>query len=300
MKKIGEVKENIGKVTLDYSYYSGEDLYSEGANEDLLLEAVKNYSEKDYEELILSYRSWSVMYHLSHSRENIISFLDINKDQDVLEIGSGCGAVTGSLCHMAGSVTCIELSKKRSLINAYRHREADNLSILVGNFEDIEEGLTRKFDIITLIGVLEYAESYIRSSDPYSDLLGKIKKHLKPGGRLVIAIENKYGLKYFAGCKEDHTDRYFEGIEGYSSSRGVRTFSREGLLKLLEKEGLKGRFYYPYPDYKLCSAVYSDEWLPKVGELDRNLVNYDMDRVVCFDEKKAFDELIREGRFADH
>nr|MCR4924522.1 hypothetical protein [Lachnospiraceae bacterium] len=47
-------------------------------------------------------------------------------------------------------------------------------------------------------------------------------------------------------------------------------------------------------------AVYSDEWLPKVGELDRNLVNYDMDRVVCFDEKKAFDELIREGRFADH
>lgn len=29
----------------------------------------------------------------------------------VLEIGSGCGAITGSLAQKAGSVTCVDLSK---------------------------------------------------------------------------------------------------------------------------------------------------------------------------------------------
>lgn len=58
-----------------------------------------------------------------------------------------------------------------------------------------------------------------------------IKKHLAPGGRIVIAIENKYGLKYFAGCKEDHLGTYFSGIENYEAGGGVRTFSRKGLEK---------------------------------------------------------------------
>ena len=30
-----------------------------------------------------------------------------------------------------------------------------------------------------------------------------------------MAIENKLGLKYWSGCKEDHTGRYFEGVSKY-------------------------------------------------------------------------------------
>ena len=81
----------------------------------------------------------------------------------MLEIGSGCGAVTGALCRKAKEVTCIELSMKRSRINAYRHRDQDNLKILVGNFQEIEKNLTEKYDYITLIGVFEYGEAYIQS-----------------------------------------------------------------------------------------------------------------------------------------
>ncbi|MCR5107560.1 MAG: class I SAM-dependent methyltransferase [Lachnospiraceae bacterium] len=294
-----EKNETIGKVNINYDYYRGEDLYSEGANEDLLLEYVKKYDASMYEEVILSARSWSVMYHLMHTRENIVGLFDIRKDQNVLEIGAGCGAVTGILCSMAKDVTCIELSRKRSLINAYRHRDADNLSILVGNFEDIEPDIEEKYDYITLIGVLEYAESYLSGNDPYTGMLKRIQRHLKPGGKLLIAIENKYGLKYIAGCKEDHTGLFYEGIEGYTRTDGVKTFSKKGLQMLMEKAGLSARFYYPYPDYKLCHSIYSDKWLPGQGELDNNLRNFDADRVVCFDEEKAFNELIEEGRFAE-
>ncbi len=292
--------DRIGNVVVDYTYYSGEDLYTEGAAEDRLLDFVKNHTALDYEHYIQESRSWSVMYHLSHIRENVVGWLPIKHRDKVLEIGSGCGAITGSLARLAGSVTCVELSKKRSLINAYKNREYDNINILVGNFEDVESHLTQKYDYITLIGVLEYAPSYITGDKPFHLLLETLKKHLAPGGKVVIAIENRLGMKYFAGCKEDHLGKYFGGIEGYPADARVRTFSKESLGKLLEESGLDDyRFYYPYPDYKLPHTIYSDEKLPARGDLNTNLRNYDADRIILFDETKAFDSMIEEGRFPE-
>ena len=40
-------KEVIGNITLNLDYYSGNDLYSEGAAEDILLDLVTRYSECD-------------------------------------------------------------------------------------------------------------------------------------------------------------------------------------------------------------------------------------------------------------
>ncbi|MCR5474888.1 MAG: class I SAM-dependent methyltransferase [Lachnospiraceae bacterium] len=292
--------QHIGNVILDYTYYCGEDLYSEGAIEDRLLDYVKNNPALDYERYITASRSWSVMYHLSHIRENAAGWLPINRSDSVLEIGSGCGAITGVLARLAGSVTCVELSKKRSLINAHKNKECDNIRIMVGNFEDVEKGLDTKFDYITLIGVLEYAQSYISGDRPYDRLLSVLKDHLAPGGKIVIAIENRLGMKYFAGCKEDHLLTYFGGIEGYRDTAGVRTFSKESLTKLIESNGYHDcRFYYPYPDYKLPHTIYSDDALPAKGDLNTNLRNYDADRLVLFDESKAFDSMIAEGRFAE-
>lgn len=290
-------KEVIGNITLNLDYYGGKDLYSEGAAEDVLLDLVTRYSENDYEHVIQNSRSWNIMYHLSHIRENIVTWMPISRNSKVLEIGAGCGAVTGGLAKLAGHVDCIELSKKRSQINATRHREFSNIDIIVGNYVDIEKNLDEKYDYITLIGVLEYAGSYVGGKTPYRDLIRSAVKHLAPGGKLLIAIENKFGLKYFAGCKEDHTGNYFDGIEGYRSTDAVRTFSKVTLQKIFAEMGLYSKFYYPYPDYKLPHTIYSDDMLPGAGELNTNLRNFDNDRVVLFDETKAFDSIIEEGNF---
>jgi len=292
------VKEKIGKVVLDLSLYAGSDLYSEGANEDELLEAVQTHSPQEYNQLIKEKKSWSFLYHLSHLRGNIVEWIPDIEHADVLEIGSGCGAITGVLAKKAASVMCVELSKKRSLINAWRNRDRENIEIKVGNFEDIEKTLQNQYDVITLIGVFEYADSYISDQKPYQNFLKIVKKHLKKNGQIIIAIENKFGMKYFAGCREDHVGRYYEGIEGYHTVKGVRTFSRNELEQMFKESGFYGiRFYYPYPDYKLPVAIYSDEYLPKVGDLQMNQRNFDGERVVVFDESKAFDNIIRDGMF---
>ncbi|MCD7841723.1 MAG: hypothetical protein LUG56_04565, partial [Lachnospiraceae bacterium] len=151
---------------------------------------------------------------------------------------------------------------------------------------------------VTLIGVFEYGASYIKAANPYVEFLRIIKEHLAPGGKIVMAIENRFGMKYFAGCQEDHFGKYFESIEGYTTTEGVKTFSRKELEKMCAEAGLeKVKFYYPYPDYKLPFQVFSDERLPRTGELTMNLRNFDRERMLLFDEKKAFDNVIREGMF---
>lgn len=290
--------EHIGNVVLNYNYYSGVDLYSDGEVEDELLDIVQNHTENEFNAIIAQRNKWALLYHLSHIRGNIIEWLPIKANDKVLEIGSGCGAITGTLANKARKVTCIELSKKRSLINANRNKEKVNVEILVGNFQDIEKNLEENYDYITLIGVFEYAEAYIGSENPYADFLKRIERHLKKNGKVIIAIENKLGLKYWAGCKEDHVGKYFEGIEGYPTTKGVKTFSKKELECLAHEAGLgKYTFFYPYPDYKLPTTIYSDDYLPRSGELNNNMRNFDRERMIIFDESKVYDTIIKEDLF---
>ncbi len=292
--------EEIGKLKLDLSLYPGEDLYCDGEIEDELLQIARDYSQVEYPRIIEERKNWPILYHLSKLRENIVEWLPITKDMKVLEVGSGCGAITGALADKAKEVTCIELSRKRSLINAYRHMDCENVTIHVGNFQDIEPTLPDDYDLVCLIGVFEYGQAYIASDNPYEDYLNILKKHVKAGGRIAIAIENRLGLKYFAGCREDHLGTWFSGIEGYPDGGVVRTFSRNALIKIAEKCGFSDAevsMYYPYPDYKFMTSIYSDKRLPKAGELSANLRNFDRDRLQLFDEKLVFDTLIADGEF---
>lgn len=287
---------------LDLSCYKGEDLYTDGDIEDRLLEIVRTYSKKEYNQLIAEEKNWPVLYHLSNLRDNVLSWYPFRDTDEVLEIGAGCGAVTGAFAGKVKSVTCVDLSKKRCLINAYKNSEFSNLKILVGNFEDVEKKSIGQYDVITLIGVLEYARYYIHEEDPFRSFLQKIEKHLKPGGKIIIAIENRLGLKYWAGYSEDHVlGGWYEGVEGYPHRNGPQTFSRKELLRLIGSAGdFETELYYPHPDYKFPCAVFSDRRLPKLGELKANRKrNFDQKRIVSFNEDIAFDSLIENGLYPD-
>lgn len=295
---ISKLPEKIGKVTLDYRCYPGEDLYSDGAVEEEILDIVKERSRVEYPSIIEERKSWPILYHLSPLRGNIVDWLPIKPTDKILEIGSGCGAITEKLSDKAGKVTCIELSARRSQINAYRNQDKDNIEIHVGNFSDIEPTLEEDYDFACMIGVFEYGQSYIHTEAPYEDFLRIMQKHVKNNGSIVIAIENKFGLKYWAGCKEDHTGAYFDGLEGYPEGGSARTFTRTGLERIFQNCGITDySFYYPYPDYKFPTTIYSDRRLPNSGELTDNMRNFDRDRMVLFNEKYVFDGIIQDQLF---
>jgi SAM-dependent methyltransferase len=280
------------KLNLDF--YSGKDYYSDGDIEDILLDIVKNNT--NYDEVLATDGRWPILYHLSPIRQNIINWYPFKEHATCLEIGGGCGAITGALCENIEKVTVVELSKRRSSINLERHKNFDNLEIIVGNLNDIT--FEEKFDYITLNGVLEYAGSFTNTDAPYQDFLKQIKQYLKPDGKLIIAIENRYGLKYFAGAKEDHTGKAFDGITGYMNNNKVRTFGKKELETLLSISGYPAQeFYYPHPDYKMPMEIYSNDWLPNADTLLSSAPNYDNERYELFNETEAFKGIIENGQF---
>lgn len=257
------IREIAPKPDFNLKWYNNEDSYSEGEIEDRIVRLIAQNEPEEYVQAIADHYCWSVFYHLTHIRRNILNWYPFSGEASVLEIGCGMGALTGMLCDRCRDVTAVELSQRRATATLLRCRKKENLEIIVGNLNDIQ--FEKKYDYITLIGVLEYQGNYTDGTDPYRDFLKKIKTLLKPDGKLLIAIENQYGLKYWCGAGEDHTGIPFEGINQYTLSGGkCRTFSRKGLERLIRDSGFAHVFfYYPMPDYKLPTVIYSQGQLPK-------------------------------------
>lgn len=271
------------------NYYTEEDYYSDGDIENELLELVKSGESLSD----LKQASYPIVYHLSPVRENILNWYPFDSEGTILEIGSGCGAITGMLCSKVKQVVSVELSKRRASINYERNLDKENLTIYVGNLNDMEFGQT--FDYIILNGVFEYAISFTDTENPYADFLTNIKKHLSEQGKLIIAIENKYGLKYFAGAPEDHTNEYFLGLNDYEGNRSVRTFGKQELTELLNMVGFSYlKFYYPYPDYKFPNEIFTDDTLQTNG-YGRDYYNLNGDRYLLYNEQGVAKGLAKEG-----
>lgn len=279
----------------DGSYSDGEEL--EGMILELLLgdDAAGRIGE-----LLAGNPSWPVYYHFTPVRQNLLSWYPFRADGSLLEVGSGMGALTGLFCEKLAQVTAVELTSRRAEITAWRHRERENLTAIAGNIDGID--LDDRFDYVTSIGVLEYAGKYSASDNPFRDFLARLKSFLRPGGTLVLALENKFGFKYWSGAREDHTGRLFESLEGYPYQDDVRTFSRGELEELLEEAGFpRTEFYYPQPDFKLPREIFSDRYLPtprhgiRPGLLP--YVDHSQDREHLFNEQLVMDNIIADGAF---
>ncbi len=198
---------------------------------------------------------WVTTYHLSPMRANIVR--PFSKDlcgAEVLEVGAGCGAITRFLGESGAHVLAVEGSIRRARIARLRTLDLANVKVLAERFSDFRT--ERRFDFVTLIGVLEYANLYSSSRDPVAEMLGRTHQLLKPGGRLIIAIENQLGLKYFAGALEDHLSERMLGIEGRYQRGGVRTFGRQELERRVLASGFaETELLLPFPDYKLPTSI---------------------------------------------
>jgi len=254
--------------------------YSDGEkNENYIFDSFKNSKDTSIfsMELFDRIKDWPSEYHLTTYRQNILRPLDIKKNQTVLEIGAGCGAITRYLGEIGARVTAVEGSPSRARCIAERCRDLDNVKVVCSNVEDVE--FDEKFDIVTLIGVFEYTAKYSQREDPFRSALKSYIALLKPGGSLVIAIENKLGLKYFAGFNEDHFALPYFGLESRYGRKDITTFGREEIKKMLEKTGFENTsFLYPFPDYKLPKVIISDNGLKHKGFNASDLVRFTKDR----------------------
>lgn len=201
---------------------------------------------------------WPSVYHLSGSRANLLRPLaHMLHNADVLELGAGCGAITRYLGEQGANVLALEGSLRRARIARSRTRDLKNVTVVADRLADFSTAA--RYDIVTLIGVLEYASVFSDAEQPALSILRQAGALLKPNGRLVIAIENQLGLKYFAGYPEDHIGQPMYGVEGRYKKGEPQTWGRKALHSLLLNSGFKKiEFCASYPDYKLPVSIVSE------------------------------------------
>jgi predicted O-methyltransferase YrrM len=249
---------------------------------------ITGHREEEYNEILGSCRTPELVYHLSDLRANLIRWIEMEENARILELGSECGAISSYLWKKAGELVCLEESSEMAVLNRIRNKEADNMTCLCGETEKLLEELApESFDLIFMIGLdLELKE----------ELMPKLASLLKKGGRLVLAADNKYGLQFFAGNQDEDGRGYFPFAAEESDS--FRLLSKKRIEELMELAGLDELlFYYPFPDYRYSTVLYSDQYLPRQNELKRSWRNMSGQRMVLFDEESAFRNICRDDLF---
>jgi SAM-dependent methyltransferase len=215
------------------------------------------------DELAAHVHDWPTLYHLSPYRTTLFdAFGWTGERARVLELGAGCGAITRWLGEHAREVHAVEGDVSRAQVARLRTADLDNVQVYAGNFSELEE---EDFDVVTLIGVLEYSHLYhpVHGGDPAAAAAANLKlarRSLADDGVLVLAIENRMGLKYFNGAPEDHSGKPYESVHGYPHATGAVTFSARELGRLLAEAGFDhAEWFLPFPDYKLPSAILNAE-----------------------------------------
>lgn len=225
---------------------------------------------------------YDLVREFSPSRSNVIAWLPFQREDEVLELNAGCGAVSEYLTHKVKWVDCVEKSEVQCQINRLRNQSAHNLEIHQGTVKENYDRLhNKRYD-------------YVIIWDSINDIkLEDIRFLIKPKGYMVIVADNRYGLKYWNGSADNM--EYFETL--YSGEYGV---DKDQILQQLRDTGFTDiTLYYPYPDYRSTRRIYSNDYMPKLGELNENFYFGGEKRLVLFEETNVYNQLIEQHKYAE-
>lgn len=204
----------------------------------------------------------SDIFQKSHIRGNILECIDWSDQWSVLEVSGRDDALIAALASRTKRVTS-------PLSNA-----------LAGD---------QTYDVMVSIAPCGHS---------LDELLGYGERLLRVGGKLLFACDNRLGLKYLAGCQREPDGGYFSGIQGED---GERLYLRKELQSKMEsvKDRWECKLFYPYPNQYYPMSIYSDRYLPKMGELNANGIISEHARLSLFNEEKAYDTIIKEELYGE-
>ncbi len=244
--------------------------YSDGAQSEKALHEILSKAEdlsSDSLELQEHIEDWPTEYHLSVTRSNLLRALDLHGVKRVLELGCGCGSITRYLGEQSQiTVDSVEGSPTRAGLARLRCREMQNVQISTANFNDIELPVD-EYDLVLFVGVTEYAGRFSNEKTDQAALnalLENGRRACKKGGAVVVAIENRLGMKYALGASEDHYGLPYVGIDEYPQADGIRTYSKDEWLEHISAAGFdKHRLLLPFPDYKIPTLLMQADYRGK-------------------------------------
>ncbi|MFR2534524.1 MAG: SAM-dependent methyltransferase [Clostridia bacterium] len=278
-------------MKLNVTYYQSQPEILKKEEEDMIEKYINQYQEVEYEKKIKNKIGTKKIRHLTTITQNIVNWYPFHKEATLLEIGGNFGELTGMLCKKVKQVITIENKLEKAKAIAKRNEKVENLEIIVGELQDI--CLNQRFDYITLIGSLPYVAK--ASGKTSQELLIDLQKLLKEDGKLLLAVDNRFGIKYFVGNPEPYLEKKFVGLLNYNNEEEkIETYTRQKLIDILDKAGFSSKhFYYPLPDYRMPNVIFSDLELPQYNTIDKYTPYYTEKSDILVDEIDLFREILK-------
>lgn len=281
-------------MNIDKTFYYNENDYNKdiyGEFEQDIQNYINKYNVKDYNQIINKDKRTDIVSIFSEMRANIIKWYPFDKNKKILEIGANYGEITSELSKKCKEVTVVEFSKNKINCIVKRLANLDNLKcILCTNLKETK--IEEKYDYITLIGISEYAEKI--GFENLEDMLRWAQNHLTEDGKIILAIDNKFGVKFLAGSTRNKNEEKFANYREHIRT-DYQLYGKDELIKILKNiEGITYKFYYPVPNYKLTHLIYTDNYLPQ--NINYNIYYGDYEEIL-FEELSFMKEAIKNDKF---
>ena len=278
-------------MKLNLEYYKAQEENLKKDDEDMIENYIHQFNEVEYEKKMKNKIGTKKIRHLTTITQNILNWYPFKKEANVLEIGGNFGELTGMFCKKVKRVVTLESKLEKAKAIAKRNEKVDNLEIIVGELENIT--LNEKFDYITLIGSLPYvAKANHKTSE---EIISQLQDLLQENGKLLIAVDNQFGIKYFVGNPEPYLEKKFVGLLNYNNEEDkIETYTRQKLIEILDNVGFRSKhFYYPLPDYRMPNVLFSDLELPQYNTIDKYVPYTTEKSDILIDEIDLFREILK-------
>lgn len=137
---------------------------------------------------------------------------------------------------------------------------------------------------------------YIVAIDPDdfgSGALTKLREKLTSNGRLLLAYENPFALRYWSNKRSSVTGMPSDPLFGKDGR-----VSKAEMQVRLKTAGFEGqKWYYPLTDHWFSREIYSENYLPDEYLNQRFRPYMSDDYTLMFDERGLYREAIRNGAF---
>lgn len=178
----------------------------------------------------------------------------------------------------------------------YEFRKGGKVILASGCPKAVTDMLVRRGLNVVTSGPADYIIDYcgMDCADPAARLQ-ELLAQLSEGGTLLLAVTNRYGLKYFCGAGDPYGKRFGDGLNGYpdGTEGDLRGWSRPELDEMLK--GLTYKYYYPLPDIRMPQMIYTEDYLEASPAKER-LLDYDYsDRSMFHLEHRILPDAIDSG-----
>ncbi|MFM0324044.1 class I SAM-dependent methyltransferase [Caballeronia glebae] len=205
------------------------------------------------DELRASWNDLPTQYALSPVRANVLRPFEAFLRADVLEIGAQYGAASRYLAEAGARLVAIEPIPARAVAAALRTRDFPSARVICDSLREFQPDA--RFDVVTLLNAAESAAEWACEGGMRA-MLEKAASLLRPDGLLIVASENRFGLKYLSSAKEPGRDAQLFSGTGNGESDDASVFSKAAVLAALGQLGF-GRVDVaaPFPDHKLTRSL---------------------------------------------